>query len=414
MPSFDRKDDPEHVTERPPRSVDLSWASSPIVWLAGTVAGMAIVFLGLGVDAWVHNHSTSDESLLSMSNPGHLIAAIGLALTAICALTGLTIAALQSAETRDHVMRRFLPVTAAWIGLSTVAVGSFTYIAATGATIGHAHSAPSAAVVAAEAGDAGGVAAGLKSQGIAVDGGSASARVDPATVSGALTQGVGGNGSHVHDHGKQPTFTQFETVSEDKLLPLFPANTVSAADFPALKSQIDQVRAVAQNLQTPELAKAAGYVQTTNDVPYMGEHYLNYDLVRKGIFDPAHPQGLLFSKIDSGEEKLVGVWFLLIPGINGVTRDAEPAGFAGNLDLWHAHTGLCLTGLSGASEGETKESCTAKGGSFTADLRWMMHVWVTPETTENPDGVFAYLNNDLLAKQQAATKQASAPTGNTP
>jgi len=104
---------------------------------------------------------------------------------------------------------------------------------------------------------------------------------------------------------------------------------------------------------------------------------------------------------------------LLIPGINGITRDKAPDGFAGDLDLWHAHVGLCLVGLSGASEGETKQSCQAKGGSFTPDLRWMMHVWVTPETTENPAGVFAYLNNDLFAKQQAAAKQTTNPVGST-
>ena len=67
--------------------------------------------------------------------------------------------------------------------------------------------------------------------------------------------------------------------------------------------------------------------------------------------------------------------------------------------------------LKGASEGETRESCTAKGGNFTADLRWMMHVWVTPETTENPDGVFAYLNGDLFQKQQAASKTTAGPSG---
>ncbi len=30
----------------------------------------------------------------------------------------------------------------------------------------------------------------------------------------------------------------------------------------------------------------------------------------------------------------------------------------------------------------------------------MMHVWVAPGE-DNPDGVFAYLNNDLFSKQQA-------------
>src|SRR5439155_21116236 len=111
------------------------------------------------------------------------------------------------------------------------------------------------------------------------------------------------------------------------------------------------------------------------------------------------------------EGKLVGVWFLQIPGIRGVKRDVAPEGFAGNLDLWHAHLGLCLVGFSGASEGETRESCQAKGGSFTADLRWMMHVWVSP-IQDNPDGVFAYLNADLYSKQQAVKQAAQSPTGN--
>jgi len=52
----------------------------------------------------------------------------------------------------------------------------------------------------------------------------------------------------------------------------------------------------------------------------------------------------------------------------------------------------------------------AKGGRFTADLRWMMHVWVAPEATENPDGVFAYLNGDLYEKQ-AAAKEAAGQSG---
>ncbi len=105
------------------------------------------------------------------------------------------------------------------------------------------------------------------------------------------------------------------------------------------------------------------------------------------------------------------MWFLQVPGIGGVTRDVEPVGFASNLDLWHAHTGLCLVGLSGASEGETEAGCAAKGGRFTADLRWMMHLWVTPETSENPAGVMSYLNNDLFEKQQAAVKTNAAPSG---
>ncbi len=298
-------------------------------------------------------------------------------------------------------VRRVALFVAPWLAIVAVATGGFLYLRS-----GDDNTAP-AVTGGAPADDAGGVARALAAQGIT----GVAATTDGSNVPGALTQGFSGDGSHVHDKGKQPTFTQLETMSADAVLPLFPADTVSAADLTQLKQQVEQVRRVAERLGTVDAAKAAGYTNTTSDVPFMGEHYLNFDLVRKGVFDPEHPQGLLFSKVGpDGEEQLVGVWFLLVPGINGIKPDVQPEGFAGSLDLWHAHVGLCLIGLSGASEGETKASCTAKGGSFTPDLRWMMHVWVAPRQ-DNPDGVFAYLNNDLYQKQQAAAAAANPPTG---
>ncbi|HZP58446.1 MAG TPA: hypothetical protein VFC53_12990 [Dehalococcoidia bacterium] len=406
MASNDRFSESQHEARIRERRFNTAWLAATSTWLWLATAGVVVVFFGLGVDAWRHNHSAAEESLLSLSNPGHLIAAIGLAMTGAGVLIALTQSMLRDAQTREHLIRRFVPVAAAWVAVIAVGTGSLTYIKATGVTIGHTHGA-TASVAAdghdhgattttvGEGQDASGVASALKAQGISTDDGT-----DPSKVPGAL------NGT-AHDHGKQPTFTQIESLGEDQLLPLFPANTVSAADFSQLKSQIEAARKVAEQFPTVEAAKAAGYVNTTSDVPYMGEHYLNFNYVRDGVFDPSKPEGLLFSKIDSGPEKLVGVWYLLIPGIGGITRDTQPAGFASDLDLWHAHVGLCLVGLSGASEGETKESCTAKGGNFTPDLRWMMHVWVAPGM-DNPDGVFAYLNKDLYQKQVAAGNQ-SAP-----
>ena len=90
------------------------------------------------------------------------------------------------------------------------------------------------------------------------------------------------------------------------------------------------------------------------------------------------------------------------------TRANPPANtWAGNLALWHEHDGLCLVGTKSASEGETPESCKAKGGSYTAALKWMMHVWVAPGH-DNPTGVFSYLNNELFQKQQAAGNTGGA------
>lgn len=425
MAGMDRFEDAERGAARPARNTNLAWLAEAATWFAVATAGMFIVFAGLAVDAYKHNHNAADETLLSMTNPGHLLAAIGLALTSISVLVGLSIAMLKDTRSAEHAIRRFLPLSAAMAALVAMVVGSLTYMGATGATngqtngttavaaAGHDHGATTVAA----ADDAGGVASGLQANGIDPSTGGApgssndTVAQQAAQVSGALTQGSNGAAGHAHDHGKQPTFAQLESMSQAQVMPLFPADTVSEADFPVFKQQVEAVHQVALQFASPEDAKKAGYVITTSDVPFMGEHYLNYDLVKKGIFDPSRPQGLLYSKIGpGGAEQLVGVWFLLVPGINGVTRDTEPQGFAGNLDLWHAHTGLCLVGLSGASEKETKESCSAKSGTFVADLRWMMHVWVAP-TQENPDGVFAYLNGDLFQKQQAAAKTAAAPSG---
>jgi len=384
------------------------WAalSRPLAWFAFAAAGLVIVFVGLGVDAWRHNNGADEAALLSLGNPGHIIAFVGLAMASVAVLAGLSVTALKDAASAPDAMRRFVPVTVAWVVVAVAGIGSLTYIAATGVSIGHSHSATPSAAAGTTGSEAVDIAQALQQQGISTDAGAAG-----PSAPGALPQGGTGANSAPHDMGKQPTFSQIDTLSDSQLLPLFPANTVTAADLPELKQQIEAVAAVAKKYPTTEAAAAAGYVQTTSDVPYMGEHWLNYNYVRTGVFDPNKPQGLLFSKVDDGPKKLVGVWFLLVPGINGIKRDVQPAGFASSLDMWHAHEGLCLVGVSGASESETKESCQAKGGNFTADLRWMLHVWVAPGF-DNPDGVLTYLNADLFQKQQAAAKAAAQKTGN--
>jgi len=231
-------------------------------------------------------------------------------------------------------------------------------------------------------------------------------------VEGALIRGASGQVGGKHDNGESATFTQVSTMSDEELVSLFPSEYVSADEIPALKAEIMAAHAFAQTVQTVEAAQAAGFYQATNDVPFMGEHWLSREYLTDGVFDASKPEGLLFSTID-GERKLVGVWFLQIPGIGDVKPDVEPAGFTSSFDLWHAHIGLCIVKLQGASEGETRESCEAKGGNFTADLRWMMHVWVAPDAVENSRGVFGYLNGDLYKKQQATKAGAGSesPSG---
>ena len=424
MASTDRYGTTEHGDEARRRNVNLNWLREPATWFWIALAGMLLIFIGLYIDAYKHNNGGGEETLLSFTNPGHLIAGIGIGIATAGVLGGLSVSMLRNLHSTNETIRRFVPVTAAWVVAAATGIFAITYIGATGATVGADHGHDDGATTTTtntadadhhdEAGEAG-IAAALVEDGIDPSAGG-EAKVDPKTVAGALTQGASGRADGKHDHGQHPTFTTFVSVDNPTgLLEQFPDGTLEESDIDVLRTQVEQVRAVAEKYPTQAAAEAGGYRNTTTDVPFMGHHYLNNAFVTDGVFDPNKPEGLLFSKIDDGPPKLVGVWFLLLPGANpGLTFEVEPEGFAGDLDLWHAHVGLCLGGTKGASEGVTKEECDTTGGNYIRDLRWMMHVWVTPETTENPAGFFAYLNEDLYEKQVAAKGFGETETGTTP
>jgi hypothetical protein len=219
-------------------------------------------------------------------------------------------------------------VAAAWVAVAGAATGTVTYIAASGTTVGHSH----------------GAAAG------------------PGAAPAAHVHEAG-----AHDHGPHATYTDIMTMSDAEVLPRFPGGTVLAEELPVLRSELRSAAAAASAFTTIADAEAAGYRLTTTDVDSMGLHYLSIDRVTDGVFDPARPEGLLFSRIDGSEPTLVGVWYLQTPGVGNVSREVEPAGFAGRLDYWHGHRNVCLPF---ETEGVTEASCTASGGRFVEDTRW--------------------------------------------
>ena len=224
----------------------------------------------------------------------------------------------------------------------------------------------------------------------------------------ALTEQVSNNEiqppGYAHDIGIQPTINQFLNFDDAQILRSVPGGTVLPTEVEALRSELGAAREFALQFNTVEKAQAAGYNKTTNDVPFMGAHFLNTRYLTDGVFDAGKPEGLLFSKLGNPDNDwtLVGVWYLLLPGQGGATVDAPPDGFTGSLDLWHSHHGLC-TRAGVISEDNSAESCADDGGSFIGDLRWMMHAWVYPEAgVDNSEGVFVYLNSDLFEVQSQA------------
>jgi hypothetical protein len=94
----------------------------------------------------------------------------------------------------------------------------------------------------------------------------------------------------------------------------------------------------------------------------MGLHFLNFDLVNDGVFDPKTPEALVYQfDLQSNEYRLVAVEY-----VSPLTSRA-PEGFIGPADQW---------------------------GKF-GDLFWTLHAWVYEF---NPTGVFAPTNPRMPAK----------------
>ena len=70
-----------------------------------------------------------------------------------------------------------------------------------------------------------------------------------------------------------------------------------------------------------------------------------------------------------------------VVGLSYLVRDeGEPAGFAGDTDVWHVHERLCLGegGVLGI-ETATAEGCAARGGRMMdVGNIWMAHMWNVP------------------------------------
>ena len=155
---------------------------------------------------------------------------------------------------------------------------------------------------------------------------------------------------------------------------------LSAEEEQALAQELAAARAAAAGLDTPAKARAAGYIQSSEGIPGIGAHWVNWTLIDKP-FDPARPSMLLFATL-GGRERLVGYSYFM-------QSDTEPEGFAGKGDEWHLHGSLCIVNGWHASEGKPKEDCP--GTWLYASTLWMSHAWVVPEF-ESPWGVFSTYN----------------------
>ena len=121
----------------------------------------------------------------------------------------------------------------------------------------------------------------------------ASANATPNSEGAALANQVSNNDlvppGYSHDLGAHPTYNQFVSMDDATVLANVPGGTLTPAEVPVLREQLQAARAAALKYNTPEKAIAAGYYNTTNDVPFMGAHFINGGYLSDGVFDPAKP-----------------------------------------------------------------------------------------------------------------------------
>ena len=92
--------------------------------------------------------------------------------------------------------------------------------------------------------------------------------------------------------------------------------------------------------------------------------------------------------------EVVGAAFI-IPTTN--FGENHPEGFAGPIDNWHIHYGICIDPVP--LDSVTKEQCRARGLQWVEKAGWMIHAYVMPEF-DNPLGVFAVFNPAIWPKGQ--------------
>ncbi len=160
---------------------------------------------------------------------------------------------------------------------------------------------------------------------------------------------------------------------------------MSYPELEELLEQLDAVRDSTARYQDIQVALEEGFLQTTEDVPNMGAHFIHPVRALDGLFNPSEPEILMYTSDEEMGWRLVGTSFVLPREQVG---DQHPDAFSGPLDNWHVHYSLC-TGPGSVSRSTTPEQCADENGVWLPSYGWMIHAWVWDE---NPMGVFSMWN----------------------
>lgn len=327
--------------------------------IGAIITGLAAQLAGLALDAVLHARDPSlagREGVLTLSNPGHLLFASGLAL-AVIGVAGMV-------TPWDHIIGRGAGRTA--LGavpatlLLTLAAGAFAVATRSGGLSGHSHA-----------------TASLSAETTSAEQAAAHAHAHVHTPS-ALQASTSNTDASRHDHGAEINISWEQLREIDALL--------------------TRAKAATEKYRDVETARADGYIQVTQVLPRLGAHFVQPALLAAGVFDPERPPILLYDATPDGGFELVGVSWSLPKKAGDSTPPATPFG---PLATWHYHTDLCFSVRGGGPTVavRTAAACRAAGGAWVRETGWMVHAWLF---RPSPEGIFSHQNSTITGGSAGA------------
>jgi len=382
---------------------------------AGAAPAAALVFAGASAAAGIVHLAMTPGHVAEWATEGRSFAVVGLAQLAVAALAigrarrwvFVAGAVLNGAAAAAWAWSRLwgLPFGPAagdadpvgGLDALTAAAEVLAVVAAVVVVLAVDRRGVAASAAVASAGRFGGTGFPLGS--VAGRGPVAAAVVAVALVAGAAGVVASPLGQHSHggdDHhaagADDHHATGEEAAGHDHVdTAVIPERPLDAATRDELAAQLTRVRELALAHPTVADAEADGYLRAVPFAPGAGAHYVNRSYGQAQAFDLEAPLAYLYAGTDP-DSPVVGVMYFTLTA-------APPEGFAGPLDVWHEHSGVCLTyGPDGAIDvplppdaDVTEEACAEFDGEFLDITGQMVHAWVVPGW-DSPMGVFSHDN----------------------